>query len=70
MMKLYDSKLALNPRRVRIFLAEKGISVPIADIDLARLGAAFSVLNPFQIGPRSSSTTAKSFPNRRQFVVI
>ena len=27
-MKLYDYKLAPNPRRVRIFLAEKGISLP------------------------------------------
>ena len=28
-MKLYDFTLAPNPRRVRIFLAEKGIEVPI-----------------------------------------
>ena len=27
-MKLYDSAMAPNPRRVRIFLAEKGITVP------------------------------------------
>ncbi|MGA8963623.1 MAG: glutathione S-transferase, partial [Pseudolabrys sp.] len=27
-MKLYDSKVAPNPRRVRIFLAEKGVAVP------------------------------------------
>ena len=24
-MKLYDSKLAPNPRRVRMFMAEKGV---------------------------------------------
>ena len=35
-MKLYDSKLAPNPRRVRIFLAEKGISVPTEQVDIAR----------------------------------
>jgi glutathione S-transferase len=39
---------------VRIFLAEKGMSVPTVDMDLARLEhktAAFSVLNPFQTVP-------------------
>lgn len=53
-MKLYDSKLAPNARRVRIFLAEKGMSVPMVDMDLARLDqktTAFSVLNPFQTVP-------------------
>jgi glutathione S-transferase len=53
-MKLYDSKPAPNARRVRIFLAEKGISVPSVDMDLARLEhkmAAFSILNSFQTVP-------------------
>ena len=31
-MKLYDSKFAPNPRRVRIFLAEKGIEVPTEQV--------------------------------------
>ncbi len=35
-MKIYDSTLAPNPRRVRIFLAEKGIEVPYEQIDLAK----------------------------------
>jgi glutathione S-transferase len=35
-MKLYDSKLAPNPRRVRIFLAEKGISVPTVQVDIGK----------------------------------
>jgi glutathione S-transferase len=34
-MKLYDSKTAPNPRRVRIFLAEKGIEVPTEAVDIA-----------------------------------
>jgi glutathione S-transferase len=34
MMKLYDYKLAPNPRRVRVFLAEKGITVPSVQVDL------------------------------------
>lgn len=33
-MKLLDSKTAPNPRRVRIFLAEKGIDVPIEQVDI------------------------------------
>jgi glutathione S-transferase len=33
-MKIYDSKSAPNPRRVRIFLAEKGIEVPREDVDI------------------------------------
>ena len=35
-MKLYDSAMAPNPRRVRIFLAEKGISVPIEQVDIGK----------------------------------
>lgn len=33
-MKLYDLKSGTNPRRVRIFLAEKGITVPREEIDM------------------------------------
>ena len=36
-MKLYDSKVAPNPRRARIFLAEKGISVPTEQVDIAAM---------------------------------
>jgi glutathione S-transferase len=32
---LYDSKLAPNPRRVRVFLAEKGVEVPLRQVDIA-----------------------------------
>jgi len=35
-VKLYDSKPAPNPRRVRIFLAEKGIEVPTVQLDLGK----------------------------------
>lgn len=35
-MKLYDSAIAPNPRRVRIFLAEKGIEVPTVQVDLLK----------------------------------
>jgi glutathione S-transferase len=50
-MKLYNSNFAPSPRRVRIFLAEKNVSVPTVDVDLARLeqrAEDFSALNSFQ----------------------
>jgi glutathione S-transferase len=53
-MKLYDGGRAPNPRRVRIFLAEKGMSIPIEKIDLANLEhktAEFTALNPLQRVP-------------------
>jgi glutathione S-transferase len=33
-MKLYDTKSAPNPRRVRIFAAEKGLTIPTVEVDL------------------------------------
>jgi glutathione S-transferase len=50
-MKIVESKAAPNPRRVRIFLAEKGIELAFEEIDLMRGGLKtpeFSALNPFQ----------------------
>ena len=38
-MKLYDGGRAPNPRRVQVFLAEKGITVPIEQVDLGTTGA-------------------------------
>ncbi len=35
-MKLYDDRAAINPRRVRVFLAEKGIEVPIVETQIAK----------------------------------
>ena len=37
-MKLYDGGRAPNPRRVRIFLAEKDVEVPLEPVDMAALG--------------------------------
>ena len=39
-MKLYDGGRAPNPRRVRIFLAEKGITVPTEQVDLGNWRSA------------------------------
>lgn len=53
-MKLFDSPFAPNPRRVRIFLAEKGLSIPKVSIDLGRLehrSAEFSAINPLRRTP-------------------
>jgi glutathione S-transferase len=53
-MKILQSKVAPNPRRVRIFLAEKGIEVPLEDVDLAQMAhktPEFTKLNPFQRVP-------------------
>ncbi len=50
-MRLYNSKYAPNARRVRIFLAEKGLEMPLVELDLAKLeqkSSAFSAVNPFQ----------------------
>ena len=50
-MKLYDGGRAVNPRRVRIFLAEKGISVPTEPVDIAarqHRTEAFAAINPMQ----------------------
>ena len=52
--KLYDSGRAPNPRRVRIFLAEKGVSVPAEQVDLGAMeqkSEAFTALNPLQRVP-------------------
>ena len=43
-MKLFDGGRAPNPRRVRIFLAEKGLSVPTEAVDMAKLGVDRLVL--------------------------
>lgn len=38
-MKLYSSKWAPNPRRVRIFLKEKGIEVETVEVDMGAMHA-------------------------------
>ena len=35
-MKLYESPMAPNPRRVKIFLAEKGVEVKSINVDLQK----------------------------------
>src|SRR5436309_4364753 len=48
-MKLYDGGRAPNPRRTRIFLAEKGIDLPREQIDLGAMqhrSLAYAAVNP------------------------
>ena len=48
-MKFYDCSTAPSPRRVRIFLAEKGISIPTVQVDLRngeQFSPAFRAINP------------------------
>ena len=53
-MKLYDMRVAPNPRRVRIFLAEKGIEVPTVQVNIRageNLQPAFLAVNPRGVLP-------------------
>ena len=48
-MKFYDCATAPSPRRVRIFLAEKGITLPTVQVDLRngeQFTPAFRAINP------------------------
>lgn len=53
-MKLYDLKAGTNPRRLRIFLAEKGIAVPVMSVDMTKgenRTPEFLALNPLGTMP-------------------
>jgi glutathione S-transferase len=53
-MKLYDSGMAPNPRRTRIFLAEKGISLPTEQVDInakQHKTPEYTAINPLQRMP-------------------
>ena len=53
-LKLHHSAASSNSRRVRIFLAEKGIAIPLAPVDLAegeQLFDAYRAINPRRVVP-------------------
>jgi glutathione S-transferase len=53
-LRFYDCKTAPSPRRVRIFLAEKGIDLETVQVDLGsgeQFGAAFRKINPDCVVP-------------------
>jgi glutathione S-transferase len=76
-MKLYDGGRAPNPRRVRIFLAEKGITVPTEQVDLGQLAQrsdAYTAINPMQRVPAlvldDGTVIAESIAICRYFEVL
>ena len=53
-MKFYDCASAPSPRRVRIFIAEKGLDIPVVEVDLRsgeQHGDAFAAINPHRTVP-------------------
>ncbi|MDB5482368.1 MAG: Glutathione S-transferase [Caulobacteraceae bacterium] len=53
-LKLYQSAGSPNARRVRIFLAEKGISMPMIPVDLGakeQFSDAYAAINPRKVVP-------------------
>jgi len=53
-MKLYQANSSPNSRRVRIYLAEKGISMPMVPVDLAakeQFSEAYAEINPHRVVP-------------------
>jgi glutathione S-transferase len=53
-MKLYQSDTSPNSRRVRIFLAKKGVSMPIVPVDLGageQFSDAYAAINPRRVVP-------------------
>ena len=48
-MKFYDYRSAPSPRKVRLFIAEKGLDLPVVEVDLrarAQQEPAFLAKNP------------------------
>lgn len=53
-MRLYDFQAAPSPRRVRVFLAEKGMRIPTTEIDLRKgeqFSRTFRAVNPRCVVP-------------------
>jgi glutathione S-transferase len=55
-LKLYHSFSSPNSRRVRMFLAEKGLTLPLAPVDLAngeQDSDAYRAINPRRVVPHT-----------------
>ncbi len=53
-MKFYDCAPAPSPRRVRMFIAEKKLDIPVVEVDLANREQhteAFAKINPYRTVP-------------------
>ena len=54
-MNLYDCQMAPNPRRARIFIAEKGLDIPKQEVNIMKgenLGEDYLRVNPWGIGKK------------------
>ena len=56
-MKLYDCRTEPSPRRVRIFIAEKGLDIPRVEVDL-RGGEMYRESATVRPGDRAEVLTA------------
>ena len=64
-MKLYEYTMAPNPRRVRIFLAEKGVEIDTVQVDIPsgeNLAPEFRAINPRSLLPTLDSFEISSTP--------
>jgi glutathione S-transferase len=53
-MTLYQSNASPNSRRVRLYLAEKGISIPVVPVDVSKkeqFSDACAAINPRRLVP-------------------
>ena len=69
-MKLYQSNASPNSRRVRIYLAEKGIYMPVVPVDLGareQFSAAHAVINPRRVVP---TLVLEATPKTRALVTM
>jgi hypothetical protein len=72
-LKLYNHAVAPNPRRVRIFAAEKGIELAREDVDVLTgqtRTPEFLAKNSSGAVPVSNSTMVHTSPSRLQSVGI
>jgi glutathione S-transferase len=73
-MKLYQSNASPNSRRVRIFLAEKAISVPVVPVDLGakeQFCSAYAAINPRRVVPTlllEDGTTIGEVPAIQRYI--
>jgi|GEM_PF-5969422 hypothetical protein len=66
-LKLYHSFSSPNSRRVRMFLAEKGLTVPLAPVDLAK-GEQHSAMTPLERQRRRRAKLAKGGATKRSLL--
>ncbi len=72
-MRIIETRSAPNPRRVRIFLAEKQIAVPFEEVDIIQgelRNPEFSALNPLQRVPVLVLDDGSAIPKRSPSAAI